>query len=207
LIFSVLTIKLESFTSTQKDSIAGNLILQRFNKGEAIVNEGDQANSFYIIKSGSVVALKGTKEVRKMVQGETFGEQALLHNAVRGVSVKANETTEVLSIGRDKISAIFGDKMSTILNKNQLKWAFQQSPSLSKLTQLQIQKIIEKTEFKIHPVNEVIIKKGEMMDKIIVIISGSVITAPGQEPMTKGILGDSYLLTNPIPFLILNQSD
>ena len=34
----------------QRDSIARVLITQKFQKGENIVNEGEQASSFYIIK-------------------------------------------------------------------------------------------------------------------------------------------------------------
>ena len=40
-------------TSDQKDAIAGVLISQKFTKGQNIVNEGDQADSFYIIKEVS----------------------------------------------------------------------------------------------------------------------------------------------------------
>jgi len=37
-------------TPKQKDGIAGGLITQKFNKNDPIVNEGDDASSFYIIK-------------------------------------------------------------------------------------------------------------------------------------------------------------
>lgn len=43
----------------QKDAIASGLILQKFEKGESIVNEGDQADSFYMIKEGTVSIHKG----------------------------------------------------------------------------------------------------------------------------------------------------
>jgi cGMP-dependent protein kinase len=53
------------------------LIALNYKKGEIIVNEGDMANSFFIIKKGSVSAMKGTTELRKMQAGDSFGEQAL----------------------------------------------------------------------------------------------------------------------------------
>lgn len=37
-------------TDSQKDAIAHVLITQVFNKGDSIVNQGDQASSYYIIK-------------------------------------------------------------------------------------------------------------------------------------------------------------
>lgn len=80
---------LDAMTSEQKDAVASVLITLKFAKGQSIVNEGDPASSFYIIKEGSVVVLKGNKEVRKMVKGDSFGEQALYYNTVRGATVKA----------------------------------------------------------------------------------------------------------------------
>lgn len=61
-------------TDDQKDAIANTLITLVFKKGENIVNDGDMANSFYIIKSGTVSILKGQKELRKMTTGDSFGE-------------------------------------------------------------------------------------------------------------------------------------
>lgn len=43
----------QSMTNSQKDSIAHVLISQKFDKGQPIVNEGDQADSYYIIQEVS----------------------------------------------------------------------------------------------------------------------------------------------------------
>ena len=80
---------LDSMTSDQKDAIASVLITLKFHNNENIVVEGDQASSFYIIKEGQVSVLKGGKELRKMNKGDSFGEQALYNNTVRGATVKA----------------------------------------------------------------------------------------------------------------------
>jgi len=40
----------QAMTQAQKTSIADVLISQKFNPGETIFNEGDYANSYYIIK-------------------------------------------------------------------------------------------------------------------------------------------------------------
>jgi len=50
------------------------LITLVFKKGEHIVNQGDMANSFFIIKSGTVTVIQNDKELRKMIAGESFGE-------------------------------------------------------------------------------------------------------------------------------------
>jgi cGMP-dependent protein kinase len=41
-------------TSDQKDAIAGIIVTQQMQNGVHIVNEGDMANSYYIIKKGVV---------------------------------------------------------------------------------------------------------------------------------------------------------
>jgi cGMP-dependent protein kinase 1 len=54
-------------TDSQKDSITHVTITQVFKKGDWVVSEGDEATSYYIIKKGSVMAVKGGQDVRKMV--------------------------------------------------------------------------------------------------------------------------------------------
>ena len=76
-------------TNEQKDAIASVLITLKFKKDQNIVVEGDPASSFYIVKEGQVVVFKGDKEIRKMNKGDSFGEQALYYNTVRGATVRA----------------------------------------------------------------------------------------------------------------------
>jgi cGMP-dependent protein kinase len=80
---------LDTMTNDQKDAVASVLISQKFSKGQTIVNEGDPASSFYIIKEGTVQVMKGGKEIRKMLKGDSFGEQALYYNTVRQATVRA----------------------------------------------------------------------------------------------------------------------
>lgn len=75
------------------------------------MNDGDQADSFYMIKEGSVTIYKGTQFIRTLYKGESFGEQALYMSSVRWATVKADETVKVLSLGRKNITKILGDKV------------------------------------------------------------------------------------------------
>lgn len=61
----------------QKDAIAHGLINQKFQPGDHIVTEGDQADSFFMIKEGTVSIWKGNQELRKLGPKDSFGEQAL----------------------------------------------------------------------------------------------------------------------------------
>jgi cGMP-dependent protein kinase len=45
-------------TTEQKNAIANNLISVKYPKGSYIVNQGDHADSFYMIKEGKVAVEK-----------------------------------------------------------------------------------------------------------------------------------------------------
>ena len=185
----------ENFTESQRESIAGAFISQKFQKGENIVNEGDDANSFYLIKEGNVIVLKGSKEVRKMGSGETFGEQALYYNTTRACSIRTVDPTTVVSLGREKMIEIFGNKVSTIMYQNVHKWSFQKSPILSKLTKLQMEKLNDVIEFQSKNKDEIIFEKNKAIKKIIVVIEGKICKENGGgKAYGKGsLIGDLYL--------------
>ena len=51
------------------------------------MNEGEIADTYYVIKSGNVSILKGIKEIKRMTTTESFGEQALYISSPRLASV------------------------------------------------------------------------------------------------------------------------
>eukprot|EP01017_Pseudomicrothorax_dubius_P011191 TRINITY_DN14139_c0_g1_i1.p1 TRINITY_DN14139_c0_g1~~TRINITY_DN14139_c0_g1_i1.p1 ORF type:complete len:219 (+),score=49.53 TRINITY_DN14139_c0_g1_i1:457-1113(+) len=108
----------EHMTSEQKDVIANNMITQRFEPGQVIVEEGDQASSFYLIKEGTVSILKGDEETRKLHKKDFFGEQALFFGTVRQRTVKAFSKTVLLAIGCDAVNATLGNEIEAITFRN-----------------------------------------------------------------------------------------
>jgi cGMP-dependent protein kinase len=64
-------------TENQKDSIASAMITQTFFAGQELVCQGDQADSYFLIKEGDVECiLDGNTMVRELHAGDSFGEQA-----------------------------------------------------------------------------------------------------------------------------------
>jgi len=163
-----------AMTSDQKDAAASVLISQKFTKGQTIVNEGDPASSFYIIKEGTVQILKGGKELRKMGGGDSFGEQALYYNTVRGATVKALDNVKCLALGRDTLTKVLGDQVQVITFKNIQKWAIDKDEVLNKLTKIQIEKIIDNMKISNYKASDVIFTKGSACaQKIVIVIEGS----------------------------------
>lgn len=76
-------------SNDHKDTVAGSLITQNFNKGQIMASEGDPGSSFYVIKQGVASVWKGNTLVGKLNRGDCFGEQSLYYNTVRQMSVKS----------------------------------------------------------------------------------------------------------------------
>lgn len=79
---------------------------RRYEKGEAIVYLGDEGNTFFLIRSGTVKVTRLSESGREVVvgvldAGQFFGEMALLDGAPRSASVYAIEPTEVLILSRE----------------------------------------------------------------------------------------------------------
>ena len=65
---------------------------RKFSKGTVIINEGDESDAFYVIKSGKVKIYASDKNGKEIIlnmqgQGEYFGELSLIDPAPRSASV------------------------------------------------------------------------------------------------------------------------
>ena len=89
-----------SLSNDHKDTIAGALITQEYQKGQVIVSECDPGSSFYIIKEGIASVWKGNRCLDKLTKTDSFGQQALFYNTVRQMTVKAEEDITCLILGR-----------------------------------------------------------------------------------------------------------
>jgi len=112
----------ESFTLEQRQAISNVLTEQKFTNEQAIVNIGDSADSFYIIKEGEVSVRQQGKEIRVLKQGESFGESGLLQgNQARTMTCVALKETRILALGRELLIQMLGDKVENIIYRNMCK--------------------------------------------------------------------------------------
>jgi NADH dehydrogenase len=89
-----------------------------YEKGEAIITQGEIGDRFYIIEKGKVEVARvsnGGPEVRlaTLGPGEYFGEVALMRDLARTASVRALEPTDVISLGRGDFAA-FAQNLSLL---------------------------------------------------------------------------------------------
>ena len=94
------------------EHLAKRMIEREYAAGQAIVEQGQGGEGFFVIVSGKAEAFRqradGVKvEVNKFGATDFFGELALLDDGMRTASVTATETTKCLALTRwDFLSAL-----------------------------------------------------------------------------------------------------
>ncbi len=82
-----------------------------FAPGETIIRAGDDGASMFVVSRGSVdvrVDHNGTpRTIKRLAEGDFFGEMALFTGEPRTANVVAAEETEVLEIGHDAMKDLF----------------------------------------------------------------------------------------------------
>jgi CRP-like cAMP-binding protein len=113
------------------DRMANVATEANFKAGDAIIQEGERGNLFYLIVAGNVrvVAdgLEGPKEVARLAAGQFFGEMAVLNDEPRTASVIAIADVRCLAFAKNDVVAILNDypKIRQVLGLVGLKRAEQ----------------------------------------------------------------------------------
>jgi len=79
---------LSTMEDYERTKISDTLKTMKFKKGEVVVKEGDQGNTFYFVESGTAIAYKKNskgenEKVLSYKEGDYFGELALLKDIPR----------------------------------------------------------------------------------------------------------------------------
>lgn len=84
-----------------------------FGAGEAVVEEGDVGDRFYLLDEGEVEVYEGDVFKRTLGPGDGFGEIALLHDVRRTATVRATGPCSLLALGREHfLEAVTGHSRS-----------------------------------------------------------------------------------------------
>jgi CRP-like cAMP-binding protein len=79
-------------------------------EGEDIIRQGDLADEFFIIVSGSADVSRDGETIASLEPGDYFGELALFDRALRNATVTATSPVELVTFSRDA----FEDLLDTV---------------------------------------------------------------------------------------------
>jgi serine/threonine protein phosphatase PrpC len=94
-----------------------------FEKGDVVFREGDAGSELFIIIKGQVAVDKGGQSIAKLGPGGHFGEMAIIEQTGRSASVKVEEATTCLAVGRADLMALMRREQ---LMAVKLMWSFVQ---------------------------------------------------------------------------------
>jgi MFS family permease len=98
---------------TVLEQVAGDAKPVSYAAGEPIIRQGEVADRFYIVASGSAEVVVDGKRRGQMEPGDSFGEIALLRDVPRTASVIAVGQVEAFALDRAEfLAAVCGDQRS-----------------------------------------------------------------------------------------------
>ncbi|XP_030095445.1 cGMP-dependent protein kinase 2 isoform X2 [Serinus canaria] len=91
------------------------LEVEYYDKGDYVIREGEEGNTFFIIAKGKVIVTQSTTDhsqpqvIKNLYRGDYFGEKALISDDVRSANVIADEyNVECLVIDRETFNQTVG---------------------------------------------------------------------------------------------------
>ena len=91
--------------------------LVEFAENQNIFKQGDQGDSFFIIKQGEVLILKDEKVIRTVCKGNYFGERSILLNETRTASALSKTISSLWVISREEFLSIIDENIQPLLLK------------------------------------------------------------------------------------------
>ena len=163
---------IQSLSEKNKEDIINEIHLAKIGSNKLICLQGREGTFFYIIKNGIVELLIDDKPIKKIMNGESFGEFALLHNAPRSGTIRTIIQSELWILERNAFRHIVDTSMKENYNENK---SFINSVSIFRIMDFYQQSLLCNSLYKeIFLENEIITREGDDANCIYIIKEGEV---------------------------------
>ena len=122
---------LQLLDDSQTDRLLASARLQRFGRGERVIEQGDEGGSMFILLRGEAAVIVNGADTRTQVAtlraGDYFGEMSLLTGEPRSATVVAQTDCEMWEIGKDVLGELLEhnqalvEKLGDMLTKRRLE--------------------------------------------------------------------------------------
>jgi CRP-like cAMP-binding protein/Zn-dependent protease len=95
--------------------LAGRVHLRTFARGQPVVRQGDRADAFYVVRTGTLniveedPATGNERVLRTITRGESFGELGLVEAAPRAATVRASEESQLFEVDKGTFDRLLAD--------------------------------------------------------------------------------------------------
>ncbi len=176
------------FSDLSRDAfveLTRGMVLHRFTPGDAVICEGEEGTSFYVVASGRFAVSKrdeagGAVVLAKLGEGDFFGEMALLSGAARSATVTAEEPAEVLEFPAEVLLDIAGhhphvaESLRRFYRQRLLANAMAVSPVFRPFQRNERKLIMERFRAREVRVGETVVREGDPSDGLYVVLEGAV---------------------------------
>ena len=173
---------LAELSDEEKRDVAQRLKTERFADGHAVIAQGDQGDTFYVIERGAVeVMVRGDdneeRSVAMLTEGDYFGEIALLRRVPRTASCIARGPVEVLTLSKSDFDAAVRDHFEALGKVDRAATRasiLSHIPLFRELDAAQLRRINQKFQRESFQPGDDVIRQGDVGDKFYVIARGAV---------------------------------
>lgn len=162
-------------------------------KDKVLFNQGSIGNYFYIIKSGRVNLLIDDVNKKTLRHGDSFGELALLHGALRSGTIKTCDDAYMWCLERKKFKQVVDYINNKHFEENRL--FIQTIPIINNLESSIVTMISSNVIQVIYDPGNYIVKEGESADCIFLIKEGTVQCSKRDEIFRTLTKGDFFGMT------------
>ena len=175
-------------------------------QGAFIFHQGSEGSKFYILLNGTCTVYVRSHDspssvpVSQYMQGDYFGELALIHNKPRAASIECVSDVHLAVLSKDDYVRILSKAHETALNR---KAEFlHQLPMFGGWTMGSMQKLIYYFKDKLLQRKQVLYKSGDVVDTVYFILDGELqivqdvrLQVPGAAPIPKVLKKKAEVVT------------
>jgi CRP-like cAMP-binding protein len=182
------------------------MALQRARAGEAVLHEGDDGTSFYVVAGGALVVSKRDDrgelvKLARLSEGDFFGEMAILSGAPRLATVTAETDVEILEISAEVLLELVrrhphvATSLRRFYRQRLLANAMAVSPVFQPFSREERRAVMARFRSREVQAGEVIVTEGTPSDGLYVVLDGAfeVTRRQGAGPVTVAELREADL--------------